>query len=443
MTLEGSRSANLLPDEGDADSIPSVFPPPGFVQAPSSISGIEVFAPGESVAQRPEVVDFKCPQCGATIAYSVTEGGLTCEHCGFTQPIHETRLGQAAEGFEFRVETLQRSEKGWGDARKELVCQHCGGVVSSPPDIITFACPFCGSNKVLFREPLEDVLRPRYMIPFKVSPEECCQSVQEWLGSSWMLPLELREKAGLEKYHPIYIPYWTFSAMCNATWKAQVARVVVERQTIKGQVEETRHIEWRNEAGKVQKQITDMLVPGTTQLNLGVLAQVDNYETTGLILYEPAHLAGMNAQAYNLPLEEAWDAGRHIMRERTRQACLDRTSSTNVRAFRMTLDFSDEQWRYILAPIYTSVYHYQNKSFQILVNGQTGRIAGPRPVDWEKVWMVVAALLTPGLLLAVIGWLFTARQSLGTTSLIGLFLLVVGIAISLLIIFEARGIEDV
>jgi DNA-directed RNA polymerase subunit RPC12/RpoP len=47
-----------------------------------SIPGIEVFVPGEGGEKRPEVVDFKCPKCGATIAYNVAEGGLACEYCG-------------------------------------------------------------------------------------------------------------------------------------------------------------------------------------------------------------------------------------------------------------------------------------------------------------------------------------------------------------------------
>ena len=34
-----------------------------------------------------------------------------------------------------------------------------------------------------------------------------------------------------------------------------------------------------------------------------------------LTLYEPGLLAGMHAQSYDLPLEEAWDAGRQVLRE--------------------------------------------------------------------------------------------------------------------------------
>ncbi len=426
----------------------SPFPPPGFVPGTSRVPGIQVYVPGDTVEKPPEVLDFTCPKCGATTAYSVAERKLVCEHCGYSETPPETRLGRGAEGFEFEVETVERAEKGWGEERKELACQHCGGVVSTPTDTIAFSCPFCGSNKVLFREPLQDVLRPRYLIPFKISPQDGWGAVQKWLGNSWMLPAALRAETlrtaeSPEKLNPVYIPYWTFSAACNAAWKAQVAHEVVEHHTVNGQTVENRRIEWRNEEGKVQKAFSDLLVPGTTHLNMSVLGRIDAFNIADLILYEPRHLAGMRAQAYDLPLEEAWDAGRQVLRENMRQACLDRASSTQVRNFTMSLDFSDESWRYILVPVYTGVYRYQEKSYQILVNGQTGRIAGPRPVDWEKVWLVIAGILSPGLLLSIVGWLFSGNQPGAMTGTFGLILIVVALVIVFFLLRQAMELEHV
>ncbi len=402
-----------------------------------------MYVPAESIEKRPEVMDFICPKCGATTGYSVVEGKLVCEYCGYSETPQATRLGRAADGFEFEVQTLERSEKGWGEARKEMACQQCGGVVSTPPDAITFSCPFCGSNKVLFREPLEDVLRPRYLIPFKLNPQACRESVKKWLGSSWLLPPDLIECAAPEKFHPVYIPYWTFTASCNAVWHAEVAHTTTEWRTENGHQVASTRTTWREEEGKVFKGFDGLFLPGTTRLNMTTLSRVDYYNVDELILYEPRYLAGMQAQAYDLPLDEAWEAGRQIMRERTRQACLDKASSSNVRNFQMALDFSNEQWRYILVPIYTSVYRYQDKVFQILVNGQTGQVGGPRPVDWEKVWMVIAALLTPGLMLNLVGWYFSKEGSWSIYWPIGIALLATGLVLAFSIILRAKELERV
>lgn len=417
------------------------FPPPGYVPAPSLVPGIEVFIPEAKQADRPDLIDFKCPQCGATIAYSVETGKLACAHCGYTEAPDGQRVGRSAQEFEFTVETIQRSQKGWGENRREMACQRCGGVVSVSADALAFSCPFCGSNKVLFREPLEDVLRPRFLIPFQVDPAACQAITKKFLGSSWMLPAELRNFTP-EKFFPLYIPYWTFDATANATWKAMVGYEKVEHYiNAKGEREERRTIEWRPESGKVNRAFNDLLVPGTQRLNLSALGKVDTYRLQDLVVYEPRYLAGMNALAYDLPLEKAWETGRTIMRERTRQTCLDHIKSSHIRSFSMNLDFSDEQWRYILTPLYTSVYLYNNHPYQVLINGQSGKIAGQRPVSWQKIWLVIAGLLSPGAILGLASVLASGSEGGRIAGGLGLFLLVVAVVIAFFIIHQAQEIS--
>lgn len=412
------------------------FPPPGFVLTTSLVPGIEVYAPDDPTKQYPEVMDFKCPRCGATTAYSVDVGRLYCEHCGYSEAVEARQIGRSAEGFEFRLDTLERVEQGWGDDRKEMACQRCGGVISLPAGTLAYSCSFCGSNKVLFREPMEDVLRPRYLIPFKVSPQDCRERIRRWLGSSWVVPANLRDLP-VETFHPIYIPYWIFSAKVDAAWEAEVAHEKTVVYYVNGERKEERQIEWRHESGKVNQAFDSLLVPGTTHLNMTVLSRIDRYDVSGLVLYEPRYLAGMQAQSYDLPLDDAWDAGRRVMRERVRQACLDRASSGQVRNFTAALDFSDESWRYALMPIYTSLYHFGGQDYQVLINGQTGSIAGPRPVDWQKVWLVILMLIAPGLLTGAFGLISASDGATG----LGLFLLVAGMVIAFFIHQHAQGVE--
>jgi predicted RNA-binding Zn-ribbon protein involved in translation (DUF1610 family) len=421
----------------------NTFPPPGFVPAPSQVPGIDVYIPDIPHEKRPDLLDFKCPKCGATIAYSVEVGKLACEYCGYSEALTAQQVGRGAEEFEFTVETIQRSQKGWGDNRREMACQRCGGVVSVPADVIAFSCPFCGSNKVLFREPLEDVLRPHFLIPFKTDPAACRAITQAWLGGSWMVPTGLRNFAP-EKFVPLYIPYWTFDAKANATWKAMVGYEKVDHYIdAQGKRQERRSIDWRPEAGKVSRDFNDLLVPGTQRLNLGALGRIDSFNLQDLIVYEPRYLAGMNAQAYDFPLEQAWEAGRHIIRERTRTTCLDHIPSPHVRSFSMALDFCDEQWRYILTPLYTAVYLYNDVPYQILINGQSGKIAGQRPISWQKIWLVIAAMLSPGVILGLASLIFANQEGSDIAGGLGLFLLAVALVIAFMIVRQAQEVNHV
>ena len=90
------------------------FPPPGYILTKSAINGIEVYIPAPTDSgPRQEVVDFKCPQCGATTAYNATDGGLTCTHCGYYEAPQKAVVGKRADQFEFTVDTIQRAAQGW------------------------------------------------------------------------------------------------------------------------------------------------------------------------------------------------------------------------------------------------------------------------------------------------------------------------------------------
>lgn len=420
------------------------FPPPNFIPAQSAVEGIEVYVPAPPEEDRREIVEFKCPQCGAATAYSATDGGLTCTHCGYYEPPQKAIVGKRAEEFEFTVETLERAAHGWGEARKELQCQSCGAYTSVPPDQLTHTCPFCGSNEVIQRQASQDVLRPRFLVSFKIEATACDRITREWLGSSWMIPGALRRLAQVANFTGIYLPFWTFDAITRADWKAQVGHTKTERYYSGGKWRTRAQTVWKWESGHVQLGHDDLLIEGTARLSALLLGRIKNFNLGELAPYEPKYLAGFQAQAYDVPLEAAWETARRQMRERTRRACRDQASTSKIRNFSMNLDFSHESWRYVLLPVHLATYTYNNQSYQVMVNGQTGAIAGQRPVDWAKVWLAVFALIAPGLTLGLTGLIILLLEGNGLLlGVIGFVLLVIGLVIAFNLVRQAQRMDDV
>jgi hypothetical protein len=117
------------------------------------------------------------------------------------------------------------------------------------------------------------------------------------------------------------------------------------------------------------------------------------------------------------------------MRERAKSACYSDTGSSHVRNFSMTSDFDDESWRYVLLPVYVAAYNFENKVYQVMLNGQTGAIAGQKPVAWWKIWLAVAAMLSPGLCLGLVGLPLLLLGGIGLVPIIlGLIALAAGLA---------------
>jgi hypothetical protein len=309
---------------------------------------------------------------------------------------------------------------------------------------LAHTCPFCGSNKVIQREASQDMLRPRFLVPFKIEASGCQKIARDWLGSNWMTPAGLKNIASLAGFTGIYLPFWTFDALTTAAWRAEVGHTVTETYHERGEVKTRTKTVWRWESGQAQVNIDDLLVPGTGRISPLLLERLKNFELRDLCAYEAQFLAGFQAQAYDVPLEGAWETARQQMREQTRRACESQASSSQIRNFSMELDFGSESWRYILLPVYMAAYSYENRSYQVIVNGQTGTIAGQRPVDWKRIWLAVGALLAPGILLCLAGLLTVLLGGIGVAiGGVGFVLLVIGLVISLLIIRQAQGMDDI
>lgn len=422
------------------------FPPPGYVPTKSAIPGIEIYKPApENTGPQQEIVSFNCPRCDGTTAFNAADGGLTCSYCGYHEPPQKPIVGKGAEEFEFTVETVERAAHGWGVERIDLHCRRCGAHTAIPPDTLTHTCPFCGSNNVIQQKASQDELRPRFLIPFKLEQEACQKITREWLVGSWMTPGSIRRLARIADFIPVFIPFWTFDSKAYATWRAEVGHTKSSRRynsRTKSWTTTTKTV-WRWESGSVSRFFDDLVVSGTTRLSRKLLGEIQNFNLNDLLAYEPKFLAGQKAQAYDLPLNEAWEAARHSMREATRQDCRKQASTNKIRNFNMNLDFSEESWRYILLPVYIAIYHYQGERYQVMINGQTGKIAGQRPADWVKVWLVVLAIMSPSLLLGLVGVILLLLGGIGFPFLAVAFVLALfGIVLSFHLVKKAQELDD-
>lgn len=411
----------------------------GFVPVPSTLPGITVFAPAPDKEKLDEIVRFSCPQCGGETAYSVGDGGLTCTYCGYHEAPDKDVVGLRAESFEFTVDTVERAVNGWGEARKDLICDACGAHISLPEGALATSCPFCASNNVIHHRAAQDVLRPRFLVPFKIEEQECVKKVKAWLGDSWLVPGDLRRMALVPSFVPMYLPFWTFTARADATWRAQVGRTETYRRAGKTH----RRTVWRWEDGQVSRGFSNLLVRGTNHVSSYLLGEIGEFNLEDLVPYEAKYLAGMHAQAYEVGMETAWEEARQKMREETKKKCRDQATTNQIRNFSMHLDFADESWRYILLPVYINTYRFENKPYQLLINGQNGKLAGQRPADWRKIALVSAGLMLPGILLFLLLLLFFS-QTFGSGGGFWSFVIFLGgMLIAIGIAYQAQKLDKV
>jgi hypothetical protein len=123
------------------------------------------------------------------------------------------------------------------------------------------------------------------------------------------------------------------------------------------------------------------------------LRSVEPFPTSSLIPYDPGYLAGWTVERYQIDLIAAAGAGRQQMESTLRTLCAKQVPGDTYRNLEVRSTFSDQKFKHVLVPVWLLTYNFRAKSYQVLVNGVNGRIAGGRPWSWIKIALAIIVAL--------------------------------------------------
>jgi hypothetical protein len=107
-------------------------------------------------------------------------------------------------------------------------------------------------------------------------------------------------------------------------------------------------------------------------------------------------------------LKDAWEKAKEFIKNRLRAAIesniRSRYNADHVRNFNGNTAYSNITYKYLMLPIWLSSFKYRDKTYQFVVNGQSGKVGGDYPVSG---WRVALAIL---IAIAIIALLYMLTQ---------------------------------
>ncbi len=145
-----------------------------------------------------------------------------------------------------------------------------------------------------------------------------------------------------------------------------------------------RYTNWYGASGAVSRHFDDLYIPAIKSLLPDYVKKL-NWEFGELVPYEPAYLAGHKAQTYQVTLEEGFELFKQSAAGVIYNDVRHDIGGDEQQVGDIDTDYSNITFKHLLLPVYVGAYRYNNKVFQIVVNGRTGEVQGERAYSWLKI----------------------------------------------------------
>lgn len=360
--------------------------------------------------QKENINRFLCDNCGANMVFDAKSGKLACPYCGFSRQI-ENDASKIVERdfFSFLKPEAERLQPLAHNAM-QVSCNSCGATVVFVPPTTATSCDFCGGKIVAQPKAADPLVAPESVLPFSFTNQQAISSLRNWTSSRWFAPSNLKTLAEHDKADSVYLPYWTFDSYASTDYDGQRGDNYweTEEYTENGE-RKTRQVmrtNWSYASGNVQRQFDDVPVPATKSVLPKYLERL-NWNFGELVSYEPAYLSGHKAQTYQVSLEEGFELYKVIAESVIRGDIQRDIGGDQQQISSMNTDHSNITFKHLLVPVYASAYKFNNKVYQVVINGRTGEVQGERPYSWLKIGCLVFVILF--VLLIIIGIASVAR----------------------------------
>lgn len=354
---------------------------------------------GEEVVddESSDPTQFPCANCGALLKFQPGTDAIVCEYCGHENPIAENH--QTVEELDFEAALAANTQDGDTIEVQTVKCETCAAQFTMDPEVHSDACPFCGTN-VVAKPQTHSLLRPRAVLPFGIDGKQARQEFRKWTGRLWFAPNKLKQYARADDaFAGMYVPHWTYDSQTRSSYTGmrgtyyyvpQSYTTTVNGKTVR-RTRMVRKVRWRHASGNVQRFFDDVLVLADNKLPRKYADKLEPWDLENLASYDERYLAGFRAETYNIDVRDGFGVAQQHMDILIRGDVRRDIGGDVQRITHLSTRHQDVTYKHILLPVWLGAYKFNNKVFNVLVNGRTGEVQGERPWSWIKIGSAVLA----------------------------------------------------
>lgn len=347
-----------------------------------------------------KLTNYQCPACTGPLHFESSTGMLQCDYCGsvFTTEQIEAMYAEqnAAAQAASQAEAAQAAQPAadaadgewdvsgagstWGEDAANLRaynCPSCGAELICEETTAATSCPYCGNPTVIPGQ-LGGILKPDYIIPFKLDKKAAVAALKKHYGRKIFLPKAFSAENHIEEVKGIYVPFWLFSAIADGTARFQCTRSHTHTEG-DYRVTTTEHF---NVVRAGTAPFERIPVDGSSKMPDEYMDSIEPFDYSEMTGFSLSYLPGFLADKYDVSAGECTERAD----SRCRRSMEDMLRS-DVRGYETVTPMGSDirlrrgSVKYALLPVWLLTTKWRNKDYLFAMNGQTGKLIGDLPIS--------------------------------------------------------------
>lgn len=338
---------------------------------------------------------YECPNCGGNLIFDIPSQQLACGYCQTHLDPYSYEKDHDAVVTDTYDATI-------------FTCPQCGGEILSAQNEATGWCSFCGAHTILDSR-LSKEKRPDYLIPFKVTKDDCKKAYGKMMQHAYFAPKELRDPQWIDNFRGIYMPYWVYMI-------TQQGHSVIKGKRVhhQGNYTITDYYDLHSDMNNYYKGLS---FDASASFADSISESIAPFDVRGMRAFTPSLLCGFYADTADVPPDLYNTDAMDIANDTTFQQ-MDRvpqfksisvSKPADTNAANNALCTRCTQIDNAMFPVWFMAYRNKDRVAYATVNGQTGKVAADLPVDTKKY--ILGSLLLSIPLFLIFNLLFTVVPS--------------------------------
>lgn len=323
---------------------------------------------------------YECPNCNGNLKFEIASQQLFCAHCESRfDPYSIRKESDTVDEDSFEVNVFR--------------CPQCGGEMISGDTDATSFCSYCGSANILTGR-ISREQRPRFIIPFQKTKEDCKNAYAQKLRKAFFVPKELRDPRVIESFRGIYMPYWSYRvlqkgevSLMGETSKRRGDYVYTDHYALEAEIDAEYEGYSCDASSSFYDNISEALAP---------------YDIKGRKEFTPTFLSGFYADTADvdpeLYREDAEGLANSVTYGKIAQVkAFKKHGIQKPKKEQMSRRLSTrcDSVARVMFPVWFLSYRNGDRIAYAAVNGQTGKVVADLPVDRKKFFASSLLLAVP------------------------------------------------